>query len=499
MQDEIRPLYLIPNENVEVKVDNKMEPVACVERDTSNRHTKYIIKLNKISAKAMFQESWVRVSPRSYLVTFDTFLSGLMLHEVSHIKYKSFDIKAPATDGTFHAIHNILLDSQCEYSLTMDHPSTSPYIRVCLSILKRDTDLHSDIAGAKQVEKMVSDLFYLTRFGVVRKGTDIEYVNFILPHVLAAIRQNNMSVMDATKLIYQYIYSKSDKKTRQLIKRSTSQDGSFTNDNIKEAEEGQKVASSSVLNSIKQIKSGKFIVAGKTDNKVELQEKDSGFYRKTVDKHYTFIQNLRHVFKMRLDKIKVVPAVEGDLNIRRQMQAYVSSYTQEPTKDYHVYKRILNSLDVVIIRDISGSTSGEKVEYAEMTVCLLAALQDFSGIRVAEIDFSDDSFVNLNFGEKVSQTRVNPRAEAGTVVSPAYRLALDMQYQGKKRIWIVITDGAFHDSTNARYWERIARESSIKIRKYHISQTKQEMIGDLHSSTFSTFAQDISEFLVNEL
>ena len=85
--------------------------------------------------------------------------------------------------------------------------------------------------------------------------------------------------------------------------------------------------------------------------------------------------------------MKIIGAYDGDVNLKKQQEVYLASKTAEESRVYQYYLRRKVSVDIMIIRDVSGSTYRFEREYAEALIEILAAVNNFDGIRTLVIDF----------------------------------------------------------------------------------------------------------------
>lgn len=494
---QINPFYLIPpGKTVIVNEDDKQFSGIAAVREIGK--DKYEIRMNLDNAFKMYRKSWVYG-----MAEFDAFVIGLKLHEICHIIYEAFRAQDVVKNGVYHFIQNVLLDAQGEYSFTRDAPGVTKYIRLILTVLRRDADLKVEdpndeelVEKANEIQKYLDTLFYLVRFGTVKQGSDEKFVNFVFPYVLASTRKTVDEVNQVTKIIYQYLLLIfSDQESRSIIEQSTVGDRGMTIDELKEAMAGEKISSNDTVTVMDDVKNGLF--GGKTTQEVQVREEGNEFYRETVRKYGDVINAIRRAFKLRLEKLALVPAYDGDLNLKRQQQAYLNSFTQESQLDYHIMKRVEQWLDVVIIRDISASTSGICDEYCKLTIAIVAALNGLPGIRIAQIDFSDDAILNLNFGEPVKQGRIFPRYESGTQLIPALETVEKLHFTARKRIGITITDGWIGDEFEA-YELDLARRLRFKNSKWEIG-ARSGGDANMRYTTLENFPIDISKWLLTEL
>lgn len=93
----------------------------------------------------------------------------------------------------------------------------------------------------------------------------------------------------------------------------------------------------------------------------------------------------------------------------------------------------------MIIRDVSGSTYRFEREYAEALIEILAAVNNFDGIRTLVIDFEGGAKVRKSFIDKAEQTSIVPLSGGGTNLLPAVRLLQEQVLKGKRRLLFLLS------------------------------------------------------------
>ena len=147
--------------------------------------------------------------------------------------------------------------------------------------------------------------------------------------------------------------------------------------------------------------------------------------------------------------MKIIDAYDGDVNLKKQQEAYLASKTAEESKVYQYYLRRKVSVDIMILRDVSGSTYRFEREYAEALVEILAAVNNFDGIRTLVIDFEGGAKVRKSFTDKAEQTSIVPLSGGGTNLLPAVRLLQEQALKGKRRLLFLLSDGEINDCEQA--------------------------------------------------
>lgn len=222
-------------------------------------------------------------------------------------------------------------------------------------------------------------------------------------------------------------------------------------------------------------------------DKVNLPKKNgSTFFLQTIDKYKHQISEMEKMFKKVFTKVVPVNAFDGDINFKKQQLAYLSSKTNEDAKVYNYQKKELVDVDIIILRDISGSTGDVEVPYAESVIMFLSAVNRIPGIRTMQIDYNESAKINKQFHESVDVSCIYPVSNGGTDVSSAYRVVLQQKLKGKLKLLFVISDGETFDKVTAKKMENVIENAGICIIKFAVNGAtldgyKSVNIKDLHN------------------
>lgn len=222
-------------------------------------------------------------------------------------------------------------------------------------------------------------------------------------------------------------------------------------------------------------------------DKVNLPKKNgSTFFLQTIDKYKHQISEMEKIFKKVFTKVVPVNAFDGDINFKKQQLAYLSSKTNEDAKVYNYQKKELVDVDIIILRDISGSTGDVEVPYAESVIMFLSAVNRIPGIRTMQIDYNKSAKINKQFHESVDISCIYPVSNGGTDVSSAYRVVLQQKLKGKLKLLFVISDGETFDKVTAKKMENVIENAGICIIKFAVNGAtldgyKSVNIKDLHN------------------
>lgn len=222
-------------------------------------------------------------------------------------------------------------------------------------------------------------------------------------------------------------------------------------------------------------------------DKVNLPKKNgSTFFLQTIDKYKHQISEMEKMFKKVFTKAVPVNAFDGDINFKKQQLAYLSSKTNEDAKVYNYQKKELVDVDIIILRDISGSTGDVEVPYAESVIMFLSAVNRIPGIRTMQIDYNESAKINKQFHESVDISCIYPVSNGGTDVASAYRVVLQQKLKGKLKLLFVISDGETFDKVTAKKLENVMENAGICIIKFAVNGAtldgyKSVNIKDLHN------------------
>lgn len=222
-------------------------------------------------------------------------------------------------------------------------------------------------------------------------------------------------------------------------------------------------------------------------DKANLPKKNgSTFFLQTIDKYKHQISEMEKMFKKVFTKVVPVNAFDGDINFKKQQLAYLSSKTNEDAKVYNYQKKELVDVDIIILRDISGSTGDVEVPYAESVIMFLSAVNRIPGIRTMQIDYNESAKINKQFHESVDISCIYPVSNGGTDVASAYRVVLQQKLKGKLKLLFVISDGETFDKVTAKKLENVMENVGICIIKFAVNGAtldgyKSVNIKDLHN------------------
>ena len=483
---------LVDVEAIEAVKMSKDEIAGCFKE----KDGKYEIILNMTKIEELWHNSWLY----DY-VTMEVFEAAFTLHELAHVKYTKFEDDANK-DQFAKQIKNILEDSRIEYQMSYDFPESSIFFNILLSSIQNLVTSSTPVAG-DATERIVYDLFDLVRYNIINDNSNKELIDKMLPFVVLMRRGNPKDCDIACKVILNLL-----NENIPMMSQRPPGGLNIKQKAITEQDRKQKQGKHSKSKSEKQIMD-RFFDDKTVKEKIDASFKDSkagnavsvvnkertSFFLKTVAEHKNEIDALRNLFNRAFVDFKNIAAKDGDLNFAKQQSAYLNSITGEEGKDYQYRLKERVLLDVVLLRDISGSISGSQNEYAKSIVILLSALENIQGIRTAQIDFNSGMFVNKTFESGIEKATINPVARGGTSIRKAYQEVLRYQFKGKRNLVIVISDGDFIESPS----EVSALEEDInhtaKIVKFAIGGYSKE---GFKSITVQDIPKEMSKAIIKE-
>ncbi len=409
---------------------------------------KYKIVLNMAKIKELWENSWLY----DY-VTMDVFEAAFTLHELAHVKYTVFEDDANKSNLA-KIIKNILEDVRIEYQMSYDFPESSIFFNILLSTLQSEINGNKENPENGSIESIIYDLFDLARYNIINDNLNKELINKMLPFVVLMRRGSPKDCDIACEIILNLI-QKNMSQTNQSVpnnikikqKAISEKDRKKKQSQYNSSEAEKQIASKFFDEKVVKEKIEKSLNGNKAGNAVSVVNKErTSFFLQTAIEHKNEIAALRSLFNRAFVDFKNIAANDGDLNFARQQSAYINSIIGEEGKDYQYRKKERVLLDVVLLRDISGSISDVKDDYAKSIIILLSALENIDGIRTAQIDFNSNHYTNKTFDSGIEKATINPVASGGTSIRGAYQEVLKYQFKGKRNLVIVISDGDFIES-----------------------------------------------------
>jgi hypothetical protein len=409
---------------------------------------KYKIILNMAKIKELWENSWLY----DY-VTMDVFEAAFTLHELAHVKYTIFEDDVNKSNLA-KTIKNILEDARVEYQMSYDFPESSIFFNILLSTLQSEINGNKENPENGSIESIIYDLFDIARYNIINDNSNKELINKMLPFVVLMRRGSPKDCDIACEIILNLIQKNMSQANQSVpnnieIKQKaiSEKDRKKKQSQHNSSEAEKQIASKFFDEKVVKEKIEKSLNGNKAGNAVSVVNKErTSFFLKTAIEHKNEIAALRSLFNRAFVDFKNIAANDGDLNFAKQQSAYINSIIGEEGKDYQYRKKERILLDVVLLRDISGSISRVKDDYAKSIIILLSALENIDGIRTAQIDFNSNHYTNKTFDSGIEKATINPVASGGTSIRSAYQEVLKYQFKGKRNLVIVISDGDFIES-----------------------------------------------------
>jgi hypothetical protein len=477
MKNKLRlnPLLLVKQ-----RLDFKWEPIqenipglAAVGFEPSNNS--YSMVVYQAVCKKFFD-----ANPVSQYVDINTFYIGVIAHEVSHILTGGVLTTVP-DNGVFQYLWNVLLDSNNEYYMAEHFPGYAPYIQLVLACTRWANPAHKHPKSA--LHKDLGTIYDMVRFGVIPKGARAELVNFVLSLMTSSLRGDVNNCFAATRAIYDYLaatYSQNmspiptvqGKHTEMgawsdAVQNKRPKVAGISDQDVKQLAQGIQQQENAQMDLLQNASTGFCDTGGVPPGlggQPDVVETDDSFFRATVQQFRTQIAFMRRVFMQRYERPGKKLALEGELAMSRQQQAYLDSLTGDEQRNFYVNVKLKPDEDVLLIYDTSGSTKNFQMEYAQAVVMFLAALTGVEGVRQALIEFSGSASLICNFGEAINKKVIRPQSGGGTEMMTAFCIVNDkIKWRGKRRTIFLLTDGDTNEASECLGWMRNAEAAGVVV------------------------------------
>jgi len=192
---------------------------------------------------------------------------------------------------------------------------------------------------------------------------------------------------------------------------------------------------------------------------------------------------LSSLWMQRMHKItKYMRFEDGRIPRKQKRIAYKDAHTGSKHRVHVGLKRNKPKVRVGILGDVSYSTQGFKTQYARAIVLLLASLEKKDDVKAAFAIFNSKFKVLMQFGDRVSRTKIRPQADGGTVLAPLLDEVETWVWDGYENVLIVITDGDIDKFYN------VCVPKLLQLAKKHIKIVLVDIVEDesltfLHGST----------------
>ncbi len=473
----IQPLLLTSGYDVQIRrVDHAQEERPAWTEKLAGGDKRYTITINDAVCVALWRSSWV-----SRAITYETFVTAILLHEVAHVVNKSLAVdRTPyGTSDLFALLDNALEDSRSEFWMAYDYPLVASYLRYLLAAIYEEVnaaDIHASVAGnAELFLAYVRHFTLLVRFGVVSPGADPDFISFLVPLTLSATRNDRANSLEVAQLVLSYLQERfrDDEKLQQSMERAGKGTVPVTGDMAQDVLEGYQELGNAVLEALRSGLDGQGDgggsgeQAGHGQSHVVIAEND--FARSVLIQEAAAIAAMHTSWRLLFEGLEWDPAYEGELLPEKQVDAYLHSMTGDEEADYALLERTVPSAELVFLGDVSGSTRGFKEAYAKAKVMLLASPDGIAGLRLGAIDFSDDAEWVKKFEEPILLSRVSPRSFDGTQTLEALKLLEEAELTQEEHWAFILTDGVWDQSvaSHAKIRE-LERTRNIQFTLIHL-------------------------------
>jgi hypothetical protein len=426
---------------------------------------------------------------------------GLIYHEIAHVKYESFSRPVAGeqyTNQIHKYIDNLIEDIRIENNIGCDYPLAGRFVEMTSKQMKKVEAIHLDRKLEDKVKQQLLWLYLIVRYGVIPKDATQEFVDFVVPYSLVATRSNRAAAYIASKIIHDYIMFDVVHESKDVSLENVGVlMGELSKDDIEQiqnqidmakdkvAEMSKDIDHKDIMENIIQTMSDDLKESGAIDgsNRIEALETinnlvadvvnevdtQSDFYNSVCREMAAEIDMLSNIVKQIITKHSNIKVYEGDLNIKRMQDAYMSSLVGDSGRDYLQNRIEKADFDCLILRDTSFSTNVMKFDYSKALIMMVEALE-LNNIRNMVVNFDSQVTLVKLFGEHKNKGKFGPRAHGSTRLAAAMEsIKGQVDWKNKNRLGIIITDGAISD----RYFLEDTMDKSIyKDTKFVVIQIK---------------------------
>lgn len=443
---------------------------------TGSREDGYVLAVNC----EWLLEAWQH-SALHGLLSSESFTDAFVVSELSVLRYEKTALFT-GTEGYRHlerlkkdilyrCIYRSLFRTFCEYKLARELPEFGKLLTL-LNMTTQDVELEQLVKYLPQRGQLEALQVFL-KYGIIEPQGDSSFYDFMVPLALTAVRTELQNLIVVTDLLTEWLQGL--RMTSEITPvweqkaAAAGTAGSMSMLKVLSEEELCEIVRKEHIRELKAkmqnaaSQTGKLAGVGRM---VSRSGDTSQFFLDTVRKYRREIGELEYIFKQSFTSMKIIGAYDGDVNLKKQQEAYLASKTAEESRVYQYYLRRKVSVDIMIIRDVSGSTYRFEREYAEALIEILAAVNNFDGIRTLVIDFEGGAKVRKSFIDKAEQTSIVPLSGGGTNLLPAVRLLQEQVLKGKRRLLFLLSDGEINDR------EQAERELNDYCRRNQIEMVK---------------------------
>lgn len=446
----------------------------------------YEIIFNQEKIIELYQNSWL-IRYTDYEVLID----GFIIKQLARLRYSAnkntFDeifqahLLRETQSPLYYAVYETIFSYMAEYRLCYDFPELSPTLEVLNSTVTYSYGNKLKAMGGNYTLYFpyIEALDRLLHYHAISEKVDIAFINFSLPFVLLAKRTGYHNVIEASLLIEEWLrdtvsvhYDRGGtRQTGERPEKEVMYEKDIRSVTDRELEEiDHEAVLHSVKSRVQDIAKEIGLQAGTGRIRHRINEANA-FFLDTVQRYHKEISELKYMFRRVFTSMKVVDSFDGDINLRRLQDAYLSSITGEEMKIFQYYQKRKISVDIMILRDVSGSTYLFEKEYAEAIIMLLAAVDGFAGIRTLEIDFGGEAILNKDFSQSLDTASIRPCSGGGTSILPALAILRKQILRGRRRLLFILSDGEINDLNAAdSLLEEMMQNDGVEVFKIALGE-----------------------------
>lgn len=440
-----------------------------------------------------------RIGNKSYRIVLDSVLrkypllhDAVLYHEMAHIRYGSLSSSVTALrtgcwrewnyeqfGSVFNFIYEILEDNRIEFKLIREYPALVNVI----ALLNHAISITGRRKAAQQTSlvRLLRAVFLFVRCGQMELGVSPELYDYLWWRVMIARRSDDPLLVvkianEITAFLYYLLWQDSVQGLRRfdvpgfyfrnkvgvLLQQSDDRllDESVDSGLVKVMPWGGYQVSGRDLKKLVQY-ARRLIQMQYSAGRTVMQRVSGGvsvhdyggivhadrlaLLGSYLEEYRDEYERIMRILSEAICNRSFVPGYDGVVNLRRQQEAYVDSFTLNGEKKS--YLRVVKAAaggDVLVIVDVSGSMYTAVDKAIAEAVVLVTALTR-SGFRTAFCAVSDNIVICKGYDEYLGDQILVPVPGGSTNVHLVHKLLEmpDFNYRNEFKAMVFLTDGAW--------------------------------------------------------
>lgn len=445
---------------------------------------------------------FVRRSQRGYTIVLDRLLrkypvlhDAVLFHEQAHIRFGTLEPHVVSLRNGFYReweyerfgrvytfVHNILEDNRIEYQLVSMYPAL---VNVMAMLYHAIRIVNQRKRPQTPFETLLSAFYRFTRLGEIDPGIPPEFYDYIWWRVLLARRNedpvftvrmaseitsylylqyvNNMIKSNGSSTYFELpqfvlqskvarLLEDSDTSKKHKHKKDVKTNVKVTpwggyrlarrvgRDLVEVAKEASRILRAHMV--AKTIVTGKAGSGAATSSGGFAKASAVAFLDSYLSDRRDEYQKLMQILSEFVYRRSQVPGYEGVVNLKRQQEALVDSYTLNESKNYLKLLKDAIVGDVLVAVDVSGSMDSFISQAISDAVLLTAALYRV-GFRVAMCAVADDVVFCKDFDDTMGELILLPTPGNATNMHLLYQNRSKIDFRNEFKAVVFLTDGCW--------------------------------------------------------